>query len=545
LPNPNWTKIGAVVNEFCIIGSGPSAVSAAVALTRRNLKVVMLDAGISLDSARQAVVAEMGEQSPDVWRTEQLASVKNGVNASSNGIPLKRLYGSEFPYAPVGWEPFEIEAENVDLKPSFARGGLSTIWGAGVLPFHPDDIRDWPFGADDLAEHYRAVFSFMPLSGTADELEKLFPSFAPTWQELKPSTQAQAFLNDAFRARSRLRRRGIFVGRSRLAVDANAARFGRRNCQYCGLCLYGCPYELIYRSEYTLRDLRKLPNFRYESDFVVQELREDAGQVRILGRHRINGDRRELVAARVLLGAGVIPSTAILLRSMREYDIPMKILDSAYFLMPLLRWSQQHEVSSEQLHTLAQAFIIMRHPSMDEPLVHLSVYTYNDLTVPALRAAVGPLGNFGSRLWKALGSRLLVCGGYLHSSLSPGISMVLHKTSKGERILLKAETRAETSALIRRVGRRLLRDCPSLRAIPLLPAVRQTPPGRGFHSGGSFPMQRERTPHTSDVEGRPFGFERVHLIDASCVPSIPATPITLPVMANAHRIATLAADRGV
>jgi len=34
----------------------------------------------------------------------------------------------------------------------------------------------------------------------------------------------------------------------------------------------------------------------------------------------------------------------------------------------------------------------------------------------------------------------------------------------------------------------------------------------------------------------------VHLLDASVFPSIPATTITLTVMANAHRIATQAAN---
>ena len=38
--------------------------------------------------------------------------------------------------------------------------------------------------------------------------------------------------------------------------------------------------------------------------------------------------------------------------------------------------------------------------------------------------------------------------------------------------------------------------------------------------------------------GRPFGAERVHLVDASCFPDIPATNLTLTIMANAWRIAT-------
>jgi choline dehydrogenase-like flavoprotein len=44
----------------------------------------------------------------------------------------------------------------------------------------------------------------------------------------------------------------------------------------------------------------------------------------------------------------------------------------------------------------------------------------------------------------------------------------------------------------------------------------------------------------SDRLGRPAGWQRLHLIDASSLPAIPATTITFPVMANAHRIGALA-----
>jgi choline dehydrogenase-like flavoprotein len=43
-----------------------------------------------------------------------------------------------------------------------------------------------------------------------------------------------------------------------------------------------------------------------------------------------------------------------------------------------------------------------------------------------------------------------------------------------------------------------------------------------------------------DVLGRPYGFANVHLVDASVFPSLPATTITLSVMANAHRIGSTA-----
>ncbi len=52
-------------------------------------------------------------------------------------------------------------------------------------------------------------------------------------------------------------------------------------------------------------------------------------------------------------------------------------------------------------------------------------------------------------------------------------------------------------------------------------------------------------PDQSDRWGRPFGSKRVHVIDASVLPTIPSTTITLSVMANAHRIATAVARNEV
>jgi choline dehydrogenase-like flavoprotein len=75
------------------------------------------------------------------------------------------------------------------------------------------------------------------------------------------------------------------------------------------------------------------------------------------------------------------------------------------------------------------------------------------------------------------------------------------------------------------------------RALPLARLLEIGAAGRGYHIGGSFPMRRAPGRLESDRWGRPYGFERVHAVDASVFPSIPAAPITFTVMANAHRIA--------
>ncbi len=74
--------------------------------------------------------------------------------------------------------------------------------------------------------------------------------------------------------------------------------------------------------------------------------------------------------------------------------------------------------------------------------------------------------------------------------------------------------------------------------LPLTPFARVGAPGSSFHCGGTFPMREHPRELETDVLGRPAGLRRVHLVDASVFPSIPATTITFSAMANAHRIAT-------
>jgi choline dehydrogenase-like flavoprotein len=514
------------MSDFCIIGSGPSAISAAMALTRKKLSVTMLDAGRTLEDSRSGFVRRLGALAPQDWPDADVHRLKEGVAVSAEGIPMKRLYGSDFPFRTDGTK-LNFDYANAGLRPGFARGGLSNVWGAGMLPFHRDDLADWPFDASELDEGYRGVLSFVPCSGAADALGDLFPNHSDRVHALRPSRQGEAFLRDAARSQARLVRDGIVAGQSRLAVDGNA-------CRRCGMCLYGCPYELIYNSAYTLRQLRTLPNFHYESGFVVEHLREERGVVRIGGHDLTTQARRQFAAGRVLLGAGVVPSTAILLASLGDFDVRIRLQDSFYFLVPLLRFSGVPDPGREQLHTLAQAFLVMRDPAVSERYVHFSVYGYNDLMIPSLKASIGSAGGIA-----ALASRVLVAGGYLHSSLSPGLWMTL----LSGQVRLEGEDSANAVSIAKKAVRKLLRQSTRLRAVPLIPAMRFPPPGRGFHAGGSFPMSRTPVRHTSDIEGRPFGFDRVHVIDASCLPSIPATPITLPVMANAWRIANRAAER--
>ncbi|TAN33760.1 GMC family oxidoreductase [bacterium] len=525
---------------FCVVGSGPAGVACAHALLRAGAKVTLLDAGLELEPQRRERLAALQRLSPRDWDQASLSFIRDGVTVAAGGIPMKLAYGSRFPYR----EPVDlpITRDGVEGQPSFAQGGLSNVWGASVLPFRTEDMNGWPITAEDLKPHYRAVLEVMPFSARHDRLEAAFPLYHDRPGDLNASSQAAAFLGDLEAAHATLLAHGVRFGASRLAVQGSAD--GRGGCVYCAQCMYGCPYGYIYNSSQTLDRLRAHPAFDYRPGALVEQVSELGAEVELRGRNLEDGTPLRLRAEGVFLACGALSTARVLLASLEAYEHPVQAADNCYFLLPLLRYRQQAGATRESLHTLAHVFLEIVDPEVGPHTSHLQIYTYNELFREQVRNLLGPAaGVLGAAVERALLGRMLLIQGYLHSDLSPGIRLTLQRGSPGHaaRLALSVEPNATTRPALAALQRRLWAERRSMRAIPLSPAMRVGKPGRGFHTGGTFPMRSQPKPFETDSLGRPYGFSRVHLVDASVFPTLPATTITLSVMANAHRIGAGAA----
>ena len=269
-----------------IVGSGPAGVAASVAMLGLGKEVTMLDAGLELEPERQQILAEMQKQPEGQWDADQVRKIKEGMSSSALRITLKMCYGSDYPFREAEkFLPSEMGGD-VDAKPSLARGGLSTVWRAALMPYRAEDISNWPIGIADLADHYRAVMSFVKMSARHDDLETVFPLYTDRLENLEMGRQAESLMADMSKHREALRSEGIYFGASRLALEAQAAE-GRPGCIYCGLCMYGCPYELIYSSAFTLQSLLNDKRFSYVKNAVVERVRETSGEVIIEGVDRL------------------------------------------------------------------------------------------------------------------------------------------------------------------------------------------------------------------------------------------------------------------
>jgi choline dehydrogenase-like flavoprotein len=112
----------------------------------------------------------------------------------------------------------------------------------------------------------------------------------------------------------------------------------------------------------------------------------------------------------------------------------------------------------------------------------------------------------------------------------------LKRQGSSDALYLQPIANAQTEDMILQVLRKLKGLKGFMRAAPISPLLQIAEPGRGFHSGGSFPMAHAPEPGETDCVGRPYGMGRLHVVDSTVFPSIPATTITLTVMANAYRV---------
>jgi choline dehydrogenase-like flavoprotein len=524
--------------SFLVIGSGPAGAATAHALVSAGRAVTVVDAGDTIEAGHMDVFDELARSEPASWPPGLVQRARNGFPVGVKHVPMKAAYGSLFPYALEDTD-MRVRRENVDTLPSLALGGLSNAWGASMLPARAPDIARWPVSLGDLAPHYEAVLRFVPIAAERDELSESLPLYTHSPGKLERSPQAAAMLHHMRDNSDRLKAAGFSFGASRLAVTTSEQLSQR--CRYSGMCLYGCPYHAIYNSSHTLQQLARGGRIVYRGGLFVDRLQADNGSIVVHAHERGRPHARtQLKASRVFVACGAVSSTRLVLDSLRSAPRARQLLDSQYFVIPAMALSKTPVSVATQGNTLAQIFVELENERILQRPAHLQIYGYNDVMLSALATRLPLRAERVERLLRPLLGRLVVIQGFLHSDDSPGLAVDL---DDGD-VQLLGEEQPTASTRVRRVVRHLAINARALGLTPVPGLTQYGPPGKSNHIGGSFPMRREPHELETDALGRLPQWDNVHLVDASVFPSVPATTVTLSIMANAHRIASAVADTG-
>jgi choline dehydrogenase-like flavoprotein len=527
--------------NVAVIGSGLAGVFAARALAARGLNVTILDVGETLDAARQAVVAQLRDRAPGSWPAEYHDLISANATMSDDELPKKMHFGSDYIYAAD--RPFAHVVTNRAGRtpyPTFARGGFSNIWGAAVLPPDACDMADWPISRGAMEPYFRKVAAQLPLCGGGGSMAATFPAYKEALGQLDPGPQGAALLKDLARAEKRLATDGVLYGPARLAVHTADAEGGILPCNGCGQCFTGCVRGSIFSTVPMLDGMVRRGEVVYRGGLFVRSIREDPDLARV-DVLDLNGGPAELTFKAIFIAAGPLNTTAILLRSAGHYDRPVLLKESQKFVMPAVRARAAPSAAEQPSITLAAAFIEARVQERSDHWVHVQMIPMNDMVATASRLP-GLKSPYTRRLWAPILRRVMLAWCGMHSDHSSSLELTLRRCADDSDALsialnVSKQARLEAGLAARRLARVLRAG--GLYIQPRI--IRFSNPGSGTHCGSSFPM-RSRPVDTldSDSLGRPFGWRRVHAVDASVLPSIPGTTLAFPVMANAVRIAELA-----
>lgn len=523
--------------SVAVVGSGPAAAAAVSALLKRGCRVTVLDLGHTLEPDRDALKQKLAEREPEQWTPEMVSAARGDYRCTPEGLEVKRQFGSDYStrYPANG---VSMEFDKVEHIPSFAFGGLSNIWGAAVLPYRPEDIKDWPLTFEELRPHYEAAVEITGSTGRrGDPLDQLFPCICQSPEALPLSRSSTGLLKDMERQRASLVKDGMHYGMARVAMRAED-RAEEKGCRECGLCMHGCPYDLIFSSAHPFAKWIAEGALEYRAGCLVRRF-EQKGHLVEVEYSTADGVLHHRPFSRLFMASGVIPTTKIVLASLGEYDVPVLGKDSHYFLFPMFRMLGSGNVRKERLQTLSQIFVDIVDPVLDGKTTHVQLYSYSDIIDASIQAMLGPL----RALAKPVLSRLMIAQAFLHSDFSANLQYELRRGAGGEDTLrLKSVENPESARARQHILWKFARHSLSLRTVPGIPFVKIGNPGRSLHCGSTFPMARQPGRHQTDILGCLPGIDRVHLVDSTVLPSIPGTTITLSAMANAHRIASTWSD---
>jgi ferredoxin len=520
-----------------IIGSGAAAAGAALALSHReNLEITVVDIGLQLESDREELIKALIPSSRGEWDEQAIERIsKQPVASRKPGVPEKRIFGSDYPFRNVGQLGGLTAANGAAASlVSPAYGGFSTVWGAQIMPFTTEAFASWPVNAVAMRRHYEAILHRIPFAGEEDDLAVKFPLMRPPVPLPSMSPRSLSVLKAYEKYRSRLNNRGITIGKARLAFDAE-------KCIRCGMCMTGCPYGLIYSASQTFDALRHTSRVMFYGGFLALRIAEEADHVAVIAREIATGRMRRFQADRVYVACGAMGTTRLIANSLGLFDVDLPMLESRQFVLPLLSLRATEDPRNEPGFTLNQFNVIVAPDGGSLDISTLHFYTFNSAFVDSLPSVLR--ARSARWLQVQLLRRLTVAFGYLPSWDSSRLR--IHVGSRRDVLELpdfhisSESPPPAQSKMLRAISLRLIQSARMLDLYPLMPMLRLSATGKSYHWGGSFPHTAGRpTTFSSDRLGRVGSWERIHLVDASVFPTIPAMTFGLTVMANAHRIAS-------
>lgn len=319
--------------DVIVVGSGAAGGMAAFQLATSGIKVLLLEAGRMIDTRTEYRTMEWPYAS---MRRSRLPPGERPIAVAEYSF-LDRPYGANAEYAKAGrvtsyaantftrnWVVNEREHPTTGTPYAYVRarvlGGRTNFWGRGALRYGPLQFKaasldgfdvDWPISYEDVKPYYDMVDVLLGCSGTNEGLVQV-----PDGVFQRPSKLN--CVEVAFKRSIEKMGRKYIPGRAGVTTDGVMNKY-RSACRGRGRCGRGCNLQSSFHSPtaliYPARDTGNLTVRPYS---IVSEVLVDETNTRATGVRVIDANTRDVMdfmARAVVLGAGCLESTRILLNS--------------------------------------------------------------------------------------------------------------------------------------------------------------------------------------------------------------------------------------
>lgn len=305
--------------DAIVIGSGISGGWAAKELSEKGLNVLVLEAGRTIDPARDYLMNAPAFEFDyrylgDIRKLTARQSVQRKCYACDEGATQFFVDDVDNPYTTADGKPFDwIRGRQL--------GGKSIMWGRQCYRWSDLDFEanakdghgtDWPVRYKDIARWYDYVEGYAGISG-----EKLGLPQLPDGPFLPPMQMscAEQFVRDGIASKYQ-GSRVMTIGRT---ANLTVAHNGRAACHYCDACQRGCTSASYFNSvQTTLKDAIATGRCTIRPYSVVHSLVWNEEQGKVTGVRVIDGQTLEPLefnARIVFLNCSALESTRILLNS--------------------------------------------------------------------------------------------------------------------------------------------------------------------------------------------------------------------------------------
>ena len=295
--------------------------------------------------------------------------------------------------------------------------------------------------------------------------------------------------------------------------------------------------QSVYRPHYTLLELERYTNFEYHNGLHAHTFSEKADNTVELVCNR--GSTKEQVvfkARRLIIAAGTMSTTRLVLRSMNKFNVPVPLLSNPYTYVPTVNLNMLGQVPFELNHSLAQLAAIFRPVNSADPQIHMTIHTYRSLLNFKLVKETPFPYREGMSIIRHLVPALAIIAFSHQDRPSDRKICALRSDSPDTRDYLDIKYQPSDSDVDRQnyFEQKILWHFMRLKCV----GFKKIRPGHAasIHYGGTLPMCRRPKELSVDTRCNLFGTTSVYIADASVFPVLPARGQTFAAMANANRV---------